>query len=114
MYGSSLRLMETLRLRVKDLDYSHRALVVRDGKGGKDRVVTLPDELIQPIKAHLDFVKTTHEKDLGDCCGEVYLPFALARKYPNASREWGWQYKASSFILIVELLFLLSKKQFFF
>ncbi len=92
MYGSGLRLMESLRLRVKDLDYPHKALVVRDGKGGKDRVVTLPDELILPLRAHLESVKTTHEKDLGDGFGEVYMPFALNRKYPNAPREWGWQY----------------------
>ncbi|MEE9355819.1 MAG: integron integrase [Methylococcaceae bacterium] len=92
MYGSGLRLMECVRLRVKDLDYPHKALVDRDGKGGKDRVVTLPDELIQPLQRHLESVKTTHEKDLGDGFGAVYLPYALERKYPKAPCEWGWQY----------------------
>jgi integron integrase len=92
MYGSGLRLMETVRLRVKDLDFDHRAVVVRGGKGGKDRAVTLPDELIIPFKRHLQSVKLFHEKDLADGFGEVYLPHALARKYRSAAREWGWQY----------------------
>jgi integron integrase len=92
MYGSGLRLMETLRLRVKDLDFPHRAIFVRDGKGGKDRVVTLPDELLLPLKRHLQSVKLTHEKDLGDGFGAVFLPHALARKYPSAGKEWAWQY----------------------
>jgi integron integrase len=92
LYGSGLRLMECLRLRVKDLDFGHRAILVRDGKGGKDRVVTLPDEIIQPLQRHLESVRNTHEKDLQDGFGKVYLPHALARKYPNAASEWGWQY----------------------
>jgi len=92
MYGSGLRLMETVRLRVKDLDFDHRAVVVRNGKGGKDRVVTLPDELIVPLERHLQSVRLTHEKDLNDGFGDVYLPHALARKYPSAGREWAWQY----------------------
>lgn len=92
MYGSGLRLMEALRLRVKDIDFDHRAIVVRDGKGGKDRVVTLPDELIVPLKRHLQGVKLTHEKDLRDGLGEIPLPQALARKYPTAGRQWAWQY----------------------
>jgi len=92
LYGSGLRLMECLRLRVKDLDFGHRAILVRDGKGGKDRVVTLPDEIIQPLQGHLESVRNTHEKDLQDGFGKVYLPHALARKYPNAASEWGWQY----------------------
>ena len=92
LYGSGLRLMEGVRLRVKDLDFHYRAIVVRDGKGAKDRVVTLPDELRVPLERHLQAVKGTHEKDLADGCGEVYLPYALARKYPNAGKEWGWQY----------------------
>jgi integron integrase len=92
LYGSGLRLMECVRLRVKDLDFDHRAVIVRDGKGRKDRVVTLPDGLNQPLQRHLGAVKNVHEKDLGDGYGEVYLPFALARKYPNAPKEWGWQY----------------------
>lgn len=92
MYGSGLRLMETVRLRVKDLDFDHRAVIVRNGKGRKDRVVTLPDELIVPLKRHLQNVKLFHEKDLADGFGDVYLPHALAHKYPSAGREWGWQY----------------------
>jgi integron integrase len=92
LYGSGLRLMEATRLRVKDLDFHHRAMVVRDGKGGKDRVVTLPDELFVPLRRHLQAVKLVHEKDLGDGFGEVYLPRALARKYPSAARQWAWQY----------------------
>lgn len=92
MYGSGLRLMECTRLRVKDLDFDHRAIIVRDGKGGKDRVVTLPDELIPRLQRHLEAVRNAHEKDLSDGFGAVYLPFALDKKYPNANLEWGWQY----------------------
>ncbi len=79
LYGSGLRLMESLRLRVKDLDFDRRAIYVRSGKGGKDRVVTLPDDLITPLRRHLATVKNVHEKDLSDGCGEVYLPYALVR-----------------------------------
>ncbi len=92
MYGSGLRLMETVRLRVQDLDFDHRAIVVRSGKGNKDRVVTLADELVQPLQRHLQSVRLVHEKDLADGFGAVALPFALARKYPDAERQWGWQY----------------------
>lgn len=92
MYGSGLRLMEALRLRVKDLDFEHRAIMVRDGKGQKDRVVTLADELIVSLQRHLEGVRLIHTKDLADGFGEVYLPDALERKYPQAGRQWGWQY----------------------
>jgi integron integrase len=92
MYGSGLRLMETVRLRVKDLDFEHRAIFVRGGKGAKDRVVTLPDELILPLKRHLQSVKLFHDKDLADGYGDVHLPHALSRKYPTAGRQWNWQY----------------------
>lgn len=92
LYGSGLRLMEALRLRVKDLDFEHRALVVRDGKGAKDRVVTLPDELVLPLRRHLGGRKTTFECDSSNGHGSVWLPYALARKYPSAPTEWGWQY----------------------
>jgi site-specific recombinase XerD len=71
MYGPGLRLMECLRLRVMEIDFSHRAIIVRHGKGGKDRVVTLPDDLIQPLQRHLHSVKLIHEKDLADGYGEV-------------------------------------------
>jgi integron integrase len=91
-YGSGLRLLESLRLRVKDLDFEHRAVVVRDGKGAKDRVVTLPDELVLPLKRHLANRRTLFERDQAAGVGTVYLPFALARKYPNAESEWAWQY----------------------
>ena len=92
MYGSGLRLMECVRLRVMHLDFDHRAIRVINGKGGKDRVVTLADELIVPLQHHLQHVRGLHKKDLADGFGEVYLPYALARKYPNAPKEWAWQY----------------------
>jgi integron integrase len=92
MYGSGLRLMEAVRLRVKDLDFSHLAIYVRHGKGGKDRVVTLPDELVLPLKRHLQSVRLLHERDLAAGYGEVWLPHALARKYPSAGHQWNWQY----------------------
>ena len=92
LYGSGLRLMECVRLRVKDLDFEHRAVIVREGKGGKDRVVTLPDELIVPLQRHLGSVRNVHEKDLAEGYGAVWLPHALARKYPQAPAQWGWQY----------------------
>ena len=91
-YGSGLRLMESVRLRVKDLDFAHRAIVVRDGKGGKDRVVTLPDELTTPLQRHLETRKTRYERDHLAGRESVYLPYALERKYPRAGRKWGWQY----------------------
>ena len=92
LYGSGLRLMECMRLRVQDLDFSHRAILVRNGKGGKDRVVTLPDGLLRPLQQHLAGARVLHHKDLQDGFGETWLPHALARKYPNAARQWGWQY----------------------
>ena len=92
LYGSGLRLMEALRLRVKDIDVERCAIFVRQGKGGKDRVVTLATELIIPLKRHLDYIKVMHDKELSDGFGSVEMPFALGRKYPNAHLEWGWQY----------------------
>nr|MBC8248541.1 integron integrase [Anaerolineales bacterium] len=92
LYGSGLRLMECLRLRVKDLDFAQRAIIVRDGKGEKDRVTMLPESLIAPLQDHLRGVKRLHEEDLAKGHGTVYLPYALERKYPNANREWIWQY----------------------
>lgn len=92
MYGSGLRLMECLRLRVMNLDFHHHAIHVYDGKGGKDRIVTLPDELEVPLQRHLEAVRNIHSKDLADGYGAVYLPHALERKYPAAAKEWGWQY----------------------
>jgi len=92
LYGSGLRLMECLRLRVKDLDFGNHQIMVRDGKGEDDRVTILPDALIADLQMHLKIVQLIHQKDLNDGFGEVYLPYALAKKYPNASREWHWQY----------------------
>lgn len=92
LYGAGLRLMECVRLRVKDVDFAYRQILVRDGKGQKDRVTTLPTTLLEPLKQHLEKVKDLHEQDLAEGFGEVYLPFALERKYTRASREWGWQY----------------------
>ena len=91
-YGSGLRLLESVRLRVKDLDFERRAVYVRDGKGGKDRVVTLADELIVSLQRHLEARRTTFERDVAEGLGGVYLPYALARKYPGAESDWGWQY----------------------
>ncbi|MBI4641102.1 MAG: integron integrase, partial [Candidatus Tectomicrobia bacterium] len=79
-------------LRVKDLDFIENQITVRDGKGQKDRVTMLPLSLKKPLQEHLDNVKRLHEKDLREGFGEVYLPFALEKKYPNANRQWGWQY----------------------
>lgn len=92
MYGGGLRVMETLRLRVKDIDFDNHQIVVRDGKGENDRFTILPDSLIQPLRLHLEHVKIIHQKDLLDGFGAVYLPTALEHKYPNANREWFWQY----------------------
>jgi len=92
LYGSGLRLMECLRIRIKDVDFSNRAIIVRSGKGNKDRITILPDDLIEPIKAHMALVKLAHQRELEQGFGTVYLPFALARKYSNANKEWAWQY----------------------
>ena len=92
LYGAGLRLMECLRLRVKDIDFSYHQLVVRDGKGQKDRVTMLPQALEAPLKRHLERIKALHQNDLRRGYGDVYLPFALERKYPSAPKEWGWQY----------------------
>lgn len=92
LYGSGLRLMECIRLRVQDIDFAMQQLVVRSGKGMKDRVTVLPGGLISPLKNHLTYVKALHVKDLAQGYGSVYLPYALGKKYPGADKEWGWQY----------------------
>lgn len=92
LYGAGLRLMESLRLRVKDIEFSYAQIIVRDGKGQKDRVTMLPDPIRRPLDRHLRKVKLLHEEDLDAGYGAVYLPYALARKYPNAARAWHWQY----------------------
>ena len=90
LYGSGLRLMECCQFRVKDVDFAYRQITVRDGKGHKDRVTMLPAALAEPLKTHLEQVRAIHDQDLADGHGDVYLPNALERKYPNANREWGW------------------------
>ena len=92
VYGGGLRLLECLRLRVKDIDFSYRQLIVRDAKGQKDRITLLPQNLIEPLRNHIVRVKLLHERDLVEGFGTVHLPFALAQKYPSAEREWAWQY----------------------
>ena len=92
LYGSGLRLMECLRLRVKDIDFGSHQIVVREGKGEKDRVTVLPDSVIPELQIVLRDGKALHEKDLREGFGEVALPYALGVKYPNAGKEWGWQY----------------------
>lgn len=102
LYGSGLRLMEAVRLRVKDIDFSQHQIIVRSGKGNKDRDTLLPDDLTLPLQNQLRYARGLHQKDLADGLGTVYLPHALARKYPNAAREWGWQYVFPSHQLSVD------------
>jgi len=92
LYGTGMRLLESLRLRVKDVEFERRELVVRDGKGAKDRVTVLPENLIPPLQAHMARVHKMHLRDLGAGHGTVWLPDALDVKYPSAPREWGWQW----------------------
>src|SRR3989442_927097 len=92
LYGAGLRLMECLRLRVKDVDFALHQLTVREGKGAQDRVTILPDSVYEPLHRHLHTVKQLHAVDLEEGFGSVYLPYALERKYPDASHDWIWQY----------------------
>jgi len=92
LYGSGMRLMECLRLRVKDIDFEYRQIIVRDGKGNKDRITMLPDSTIEPLKAQLQRAKSWHQQDLALGYGSVALPYALERKYPNADQQWNWQF----------------------
>jgi integron integrase len=92
LYGTGMRLLEGLRLRVKDLDFARGCIVVREGKGDKDRVTILPQTLKAELQQHVERVKLLHEQDTAEGFGQVYLPHALARKYPNADRLWGWQW----------------------
>jgi integron integrase len=102
LYGSGLRLRECLGLRVKDVDFGYQQIVVRDGKGAKDRVTMLPGALVEPLKAQLRCAKELHERDLRDGYGDVELPHALARKYPRAQYEWGWKFVFPSHKLSVD------------
>lgn len=92
MYGAGLRLLECLRLRIKDVDFHYRQIIVRDAKGEKDRVVPLPNLVFVPLQKQMEKVREMHAKDLSAGYGAVYLPYALERKYPNAARDFKWQY----------------------
>jgi integrase len=92
LYGTGMRILEGLRLRVKDVEFERREIIVREGKGNKDRVTVLPENLIAPLREQIERARVLHRKDLDDGLGAVWLPDALAVKYPNAAKAWGWQY----------------------
>ena len=92
IYGAGLRISECASLRVTDVDFHYKQILVRNSKGAKDRVTVLPEPLIEPLRSHLTRVKNLHEEDLKTGYGDVYLPYALSRKYPNAAKEWHWQF----------------------
>ena len=92
LYGTGMRILECLRLRIKDIEFTRREILIRDGKGFKDRVTMLPLALLNPLREHLNNVKSLHDQDLAVGYGSVYLPNALEKKYPTAARDWGWQY----------------------
>lgn len=92
LYGTGMRISEALRLRVLDIDFGYHQIVIRSGKGAKDRITVLPDRLVQPLQHQLDYARRLHDSDLEEGYGSVYLPFALESKYPNAHTEWRWQY----------------------
>jgi len=92
LYGAGLRTLEALRLRIQDIEFERAQIVVRDGKGEKDRATLLPPGVVRPIREQMAVAQARHRQDLAAGLGEVYLPYALERKYPNAPREWGWQY----------------------
>ena len=102
LYGSGLRLMELPRLRVKDIDFGQNLIFVRGSKGDKDKTTMLPESVTASLRSHLEQVKVMHEKDLTSGYGEVFLPNALEHKYPNAAKEWGWQYVFPSSKLSVD------------
>jgi integron integrase len=102
LYGTGIRLMELARLRVQDIDFDSNLIFVRSSKGDKDRITVLPETLKDNLREHLREVKALHEKDLKDGYGEVWLPFALERKYPNAAKESGWQYAFPSAKLSID------------
>jgi integron integrase len=92
LYGTGMRLMEGLRLRVKDLDFEKKEIIIRDGKGEQDRMTMMPEKLVEPLRQQLVYARALHNLDLSMGLGEVELPFALANKYSNAARSWKWQY----------------------
>lgn len=92
LYGSGLRITECLRLRIKDLDFANHQIIVRDGKGENDRATILPDSLVSDLKSQIEIARLIHQRDMKEGFGEVSLPYALAKKYPNAHREFPWQY----------------------
>lgn len=92
LYGTGMRLMEVLRLRIKDVDFGRSEITVREGKGARDRRTVLPASLVEPLQRQVERARALHAADLRESFGEAWLPFALARKYPNAGREPGWQY----------------------
>ena len=102
IYGAGMRVSELTRLRVMNVDFGNCHIAIKDGKGGKDRIVSLPKKVEEPLRIHLAKVKEIHNQDLSDGFGEVYLPPALARKYPSAGREWKWQYVFPSAKLAVD------------
>lgn len=102
LYGTGMRVMEGLRLRVKDIDFERREILIRQGKGDKDRVTMLPENLISPLRDQLETARQRHNKDLAVGLGDVYLPNALAVKYPKAGVSWGWQYVFPSPVLSID------------
>jgi integron integrase len=102
LYGTGMRLLESLRLRVKDVGFERREIIVREGKGGKDRTTVLPENLMLPLQEQIARVKVRHSRDLADGFGAVWLPDALAVKYPRAPRAWGWQWVFPSAALSVD------------
>jgi integron integrase len=92
LYGSGLRIMECMRLRIKDVDFKYKCMTVRDGKGQKDRVTILSDKIVHRLKLQIEKAKIIHRQDLNDGHGTVYLPFAIERKYKNAGKDWRWQF----------------------
>ena len=102
MYGTGLRLLEALRLRVKDVEFARREIIVRQGKGNKDRVTVLPENLIAPLREQMERARVLHAKDLDAGLGAVWLPDALEVKYPNAAKAWGWQYVFPSAVRSVD------------
>jgi integron integrase len=92
LYGTGMRVLEGLRLRIKDIEFERREIIIREGKGSKDRITVLPENLILPLREQIEHARVLHQKDLADGMGSVWLPDALATKYKSAARSWGWQY----------------------